>query len=182
MSNDIQISASSVGRALRSFLYESGIADLWQLGPRPEPWQLISLNPQPLPPVVGHFAELTQTSSTVSAIVLAEVQLRKLASLGQIASLFEGATAERAIEQGNRLIREAEELCPRPYWPHDFGPFGPIPQPRPPRPNEDMTSEALVLYGAYMADSLERPGLEHFADSLGRLANRSFDVAKEQLG
>ena len=126
-------------------------------GPRPEPWQLSALNPQPLPPKALH------------ALHLADSHIEQLLMLDRNAVLLVGEAAERSLQRGIRAIAEIEELCPVwPRWPRLWPP-----PPPPPWEGEKMQASELLLFGTRVLEAsrvAEHPSMQKALGALGEKA------------
>lgn len=182
MIEQIQLPASAVAQLLRVLLPDATYGNSSAAPGSPsDPWQLIGLNPQPLPPKTGPLLEpwmqlpWQTPSGELVAVAHADALLQEFTTLGRLASLFDGQVAERAVDQGLSLIAELDELCPR--WPIPKI-WRRLPQPpRPPRPNEDMSGTELLIYGMRLLDGVDGVGHEKLADAIGGLASRSLEIA-----
>lgn len=138
------------------------LADLVS-GPHPDPWRLVALNPQPLPPRERF------------AISLADAHIRELLTLDRVGSLLGGEASERAQERALRMVAEIDELCPRwPKWPKGGWP----PPPPPPWEREEMNPAELFLFGTRLLAASELMEQGRLQESLGRLAEKALELSQ----
>jgi hypothetical protein len=130
-------------------------------GPRPEPWALAELNPQPLPPKISH------------ALRLADAHIRELLELDRIGSLEGGEVGERALRRALLIVDEINGRCPFwPRWPRRWPP-----PPPPPWEHEKMNPAELFLLGTRFLAASEWAEHEALQKALIGLGERVVGLA-----
>ncbi len=130
-------------------------------GPRPEPWQRVALNPQPLPP--GELLALTIADSHIS----------ELRSLDRVGAYLGGEAADRTMKRAMQIVSEIDEICPRwPKWPKVWPP---LPPPWPWLRDEMSPTELLVFGSRFLAaaEVLETGALQ---EGVARLGGRAMEL------
>lgn len=128
---------------------------LWALGPRPEPWARVALNPQPLPPRIAF------------AVALAREVVDRVDSLHELAETLGDSGGERPREVAGALLERFVDDCGNGRFPRPPFPKWPFPWPPPwPGLTERLESVDIIVIGAELARASARATHEELRRNL----------------
>ena len=154
----------ALGRFVSSFASRFGVQPIpWSMGPQPDPWIImgdilsrVGLNPQPLPPRINFM------------ISLAQDVLERAALIHEIATtLGEQGQKEGIIVVGGFVSRFVDEFCGT-----GFRLRLPIPGPRPPWWNEELSGLDLIVMGVQFAQTASEVSDKAFQEELQKASKR----------
>lgn len=148
------------------------------LGPHPEPWLLVALNPQPLPPAPHSWSWAALNPQPLPP--LPAMMLEALLSRTELIADVGKATGSggAAIDYVRSMV---EDLCPPPRR-IPIPPRGGDGDP-PPRPNELVVSATdLIVLGAGLRQAAAWTAHPELAAAYVEMGHRAMDVGVEALG
>jgi hypothetical protein len=132
-------------------------------GPQPEPWSLVALNPQPLPPRWAFAVEFIR--SAVDRLVLIQ----------ETADVIRTGDERGIIIVGGKVSELVDFVCGN-NFPRR------IPRPRPgPDPNPLLTGQELILMGAEVVRSSKMIANEALAREFTAAGEKLIDTGLERL-